>query len=175
MREFFAFRIQDRIAEPTTILLPRKLFHQFLVDAYLIIKSQRLSYIRIYQKQLRQEVYKGLTEAILKGERNPSSKGRHVILPSSFIRDTQYMIQNYQDTIVICNWTGYPDLFITFTGNPKWPKIIRDTQQKGLGPQDWLDIICRFFKIKLDQMIKDFKHKKIFGRVKAGMYFFKIF
>ena len=33
------------------------------------------------------------------------------------------MIQNYQDGMSICRWAGYPDLFITFTCNPKWPKI----------------------------------------------------
>lgn len=39
MREFFTFRIHDRIAKPATILLSRKLFQQFLVDAYSMIES----------------------------------------------------------------------------------------------------------------------------------------
>uniref|UniRef100_A0A453CCJ0 ATP-dependent DNA helicase n=1 Tax=Aegilops tauschii subsp. strangulata TaxID=200361 RepID=A0A453CCJ0_AEGTS len=28
-----------------------------------------------------------------------------------------------QDAMAICRWAGYPDLFITFTCNPKWPEI----------------------------------------------------
>ena len=33
------------------------------------------------------------------------------------------MILNYQDAMEICRWAGNPDLFITFTANPKWLEI----------------------------------------------------
>ena len=113
-------------------------------------------------------MYKGLTEAVLRGETNPSSRGKRVILPSSFTGGARYMIQNYQDAIAICKWAGYPDLFITFTCNPNWLEVLRFVQHKGLKPADRPDILCRVFKIKLDQFIKDLKQKNIFGRAKAG-------
>lgn len=50
MREFFAFRIQERVNEAGTILFSRKLFQQFLVDSYTMIEAERLSYIRANKK-----------------------------------------------------------------------------------------------------------------------------
>ena len=43
-------------------------------------------------------------------------------------------------------WTGPPDLFITFTCNPKWPEITR-VIQKGEQPNDRADIIVRVFNM----------------------------
>ncbi|CAH1443866.1 unnamed protein product [Lactuca virosa] len=46
MREFFAYRIQDRVNVFSLILNSRRLFQQFLVDAYTMIETERLYYIR---------------------------------------------------------------------------------------------------------------------------------
>ena len=70
------------------------------------------------------------------------------------------MIQNYQEAITICKWVGYPDLFITFTCNSKWPEIQRFVNNLGLNAKDRPDIICSVFKIKLDQLIWDVKRRK---------------
>ncbi|CAH9052970.1 unnamed protein product [Cuscuta epithymum] len=80
------------------------------------------------------------------------------------------MMQNYQDAMTICRWAGYPQLFITFTCNPRWPEIIRFVEQRGLHPNDRPDILCRIFKMKLDLLIKDLKQNKLFGDVKAVVY-----
>ena len=49
--------------------------------------------------------------------------GRRVVLPSSFTGGPRYMCQLYQDAMAIVRKKGKPDLFITFTCNPKWPEI----------------------------------------------------
>ncbi|CAH9065007.1 unnamed protein product, partial [Cuscuta epithymum] len=72
--------------------------------------------------------------------------------------------------MAICRWAGYPDLFITFTCNPKWSEISRFLEERRLKPEDRADIICRIFKVKLDRLIKDLRDNKIFGRVKAVIY-----
>lgn len=82
------------------------------------------------------------------------------------------MIQNYQDAMAICKWVGYPDLFITFTCNPKWPEIQRFVKNLGLNAEDRPDIVCRVFKMKLDQLIRDVKEGNKFGRVKASKFLF---
>ena len=80
------------------------------------------------------------------------------------------MIQNYQDGMSICRWAGYPDLFITFTCNPKWPKIKSFLSLiLAQWPEDRPDIIARVFKIKLDQLLHDLKHGKHFGNVIASI------
>ena len=58
--------------------------------------------------------------------------------------------------MAICSWYGYPDLFITFTCNPKCPKITRFVK-KGMRPEDRPDIVCRVFKMKLDKLVNDLK------------------
>ncbi|KAM3285428.1 hypothetical protein P3S67_024227 [Capsicum chacoense] len=115
-------------------------------------------------------MYKGLEDVVLHGEINPFSHGKRVILSSSFTGGARYMIQNYQDAMAICKWAGYPDLFITFTCNPKWPEIIRFLKIRGLQPKDRSNILSRMFKMKLDHLIKDLKVKQIFGAVKSVIY-----
>nr|XP_029145224.1 uncharacterized protein LOC114924536 [Arachis hypogaea] len=161
MREFFAFRIQERLADGSPLLYSRRLFQQFLVDGYSMIESSRLNYIRSDQEKLRCEMYKGVKEAVLNGETTPSSCGKRIILPSSFTGGPRYMIQNYQDAMAICKVVGYPDLFITFTCNPKWPEVEDFLNNRELNPQDRPDIICRVFKAKLDTLIKDVRANKV--------------
>ncbi|OIT22265.1 putative diphthine methyl ester synthase [Nicotiana attenuata] len=170
MREYFAYKIQERNNKVLAILSSRRLFQQFLFDAYTMIESSRLRYIRLNQKKLRCHMYKSLQDAVLLGEINPSSQGKRIILPSSFTGGARYMIQNYQDAMAICKWAGYPDLFITFTCNPKWPEIRRFVERRGLNPEDRPDILARVFKIKLDHLIKDLRDNQIFGKVKAVIY-----
>ncbi|CAH9057205.1 unnamed protein product, partial [Cuscuta europaea] len=127
-------------------------------------------YIRTHQKQLRCEMYKGLTDALLSGERDASTQGKRVVLPPTFVGGVRYMVQNYQDSMAICRWAGYPDLFLTFTCNPKWPEIVRFLKERNLSPEDRPDIICRVFKMKLDGLIKDLRNNKTFGEVRAVIY-----
>ncbi|XP_073041836.1 uncharacterized protein [Primulina eburnea] len=87
LREFLAYRLHDRDFE-----FSRRLFQQFIVDAYTMVEFARLTYIRMHKKQLRCEMYKGLHDALLHGETNASTQGRRSILPSSFTGWARYMI-----------------------------------------------------------------------------------
>ncbi|XP_019161444.1 PREDICTED: uncharacterized protein LOC109158079 [Ipomoea nil] len=169
-REYFCYRIQSRKSVVNTILHARRLFQQFVVDGYTMVESGRLIYIRTHQKSLRCDSYSGLTDALTRGEINPATQGRRIILPSSFTGGARYMIQNYHDAMAICRWIGYPDLFITFTCNPKWPEVQRFLRDRMLKPEDRPDIICRLFKMKLDSLIADCRKKKLFGSVAGVIY-----
>ncbi|CAH1422426.1 unnamed protein product [Lactuca virosa] len=119
MREFFAFRIQDMDHSFSLILNSKRLFQLFLVDAYTMIESERLYYIRRQQYVLRCESYENLCNKKAQGTTNISNVVQRVILPSSFTGGARYMLQNYLDAMPPCKWFGYPDFFITFTCNPK--------------------------------------------------------
>ncbi len=82
------------------------------------------------------------------------------------------MMQNYQDAMSICRFYGYPDLFITFTCNPKWPEIDKFMELRGLKPEDRPYAVSKIFQIKLQNMIKFLKQGGLFGRVLAGNYNF---
>ncbi|XP_022014727.1 uncharacterized protein LOC110914228 [Helianthus annuus] len=170
MREFFAYRVQDRINQFSLILNSRRLFQQFLVDAYTMIESERLNYIRLQQKNLRSGSYESLCELRNKGQQDISKVGKRIFLPSSFTGGARYMMQNYLDAMAICKWFGYPDFFITITCNPKWPEVKRFLRDTNLKPEDRPDILTRLFKIKLDSICKDFKERHLFGKVAAVVY-----
>jgi len=160
LREFIAFRIQQRSIEPGNIVNACRLFQQFLVDCYTMVKAQRLSFIRANQKLIRCNIVNGLQEAVNRGETDPSLIGRRIVLPASFIGGTRYMFNNYQDAMLICKKFGYPYLFITITCNVNWSEIRDFVLAKGLSPSDRPDIVCRVFKMKLDEMMTDLKKKK---------------
>ncbi|KAI9087212.1 hypothetical protein K1719_030847 [Acacia pycnantha] len=93
-----------RKSQTSVILHGNKLLQQFIVDGYSMVESDRLDYIRKHQKELRVDLYSGITDALTRGETDPSSTGRRVILPSYFTGGARYMIQNYQDAMAICAW-----------------------------------------------------------------------
>ncbi|XP_076890883.1 uncharacterized protein LOC143542108 [Bidens hawaiensis] len=169
MREWFAFRIQDRLNHFLILLNSRRLLQQFLVDAYTMIESERLFFIRSQQTKLRSSTYENLMNLRDQGTSSVSKVGRTVILPSSFTGGDRYMIQNYLDAMTLCKWFRYPDFFITVTCKPKWPEMTRFLKDTTLNSEDRPDILCRLFKIKLDAMLKDLKDKAVLGKVQAGM------
>ena len=175
MREYYAYRLQQRMNESLSVQSSRRLFQQFLVDAYTCIEEERLRWVRLNQTQLRSELYKGLKDVVLRGDTTPSSVGKRIVLPSSFTGGPRYMAQNFQDAIAICRWAGNPDLFITFTSNPKWAEIQSFLDlTPGQKPEERPDVVSRVFKIKLDQLMRDLVQGQHFGKVMAGIIFLKL-
>ncbi|KAK9049910.1 hypothetical protein SSX86_031120 [Deinandra increscens subsp. villosa] len=170
MREFFSFRIQDRVNRFSLILNSRRLYQQFLVDAYTMIESERLGFIRGKQSLLRAETLQNLNNAKNHGNTDLSCTGQRVILPSSFTGGARFMMQNFLDAMSLCKWYGYPDLFITITCNPKWPEIVRVLEDTNLTADERPDYLCRAFKMKLESLMKDLKDKALFGKVQAVVY-----
>lgn len=168
MKEWFAYMIQQRGINVSHLLFSRRLLQQFLVDAFSMIESWRLKWYRDHQKEVRADMYKGLYEAVLRGETSPATAGKRIVLPSKFVGGARYMIQNYQDAMAICAWVGYPDLFITFTCNHKWAELVDFLKKYNLKPEDRPDLVSRLFKIKLNHLIKEIKKGKKFGKVRAG-------
>ena len=171
MRAFYCYQLQQRLDQGNTLFRSGRLFQQYLVDAYASVEEDRLDYIRKNQKTLRSEIYQGIQDAVLKGDTDANAIGKRIILPSSHTGSPRYMIQNYQDAMAICRQYGNPDLFITFTCNPKWPEIIRALSIiPGQKPEDRPDIIARIFKMKLNEMLATIKSGTIFGKIIADLY-----
>uniref|UniRef100_A0A0L8FKW3 Helitron helicase-like domain-containing protein n=1 Tax=Octopus bimaculoides TaxID=37653 RepID=A0A0L8FKW3_OCTBM len=64
---------------------------------------------------------------------------------------------------------GCPDLFITFTCNPKWIEIEIELLN-GQRPTDRHDLLARVFLLKLQKLMDLIKIGQIFGSVKCDMY-----
>ncbi|XP_072062160.1 uncharacterized protein [Arachis hypogaea] len=106
MRDFFAFRVQHRQSSKGALLFSRRLFHQFLVDAFSMVEVARLKYVYTKQEKLRAKIYKGLRNAVLNEKTEASSLSKCIVLPATFIGGARYMIQNYQDAMAIYKSIG---------------------------------------------------------------------
>ncbi|XP_065683238.1 uncharacterized protein LOC136096046 [Hydra vulgaris] len=140
-----------------------KLFQQYAVDAYVKIEGQRLAFIRNNQNKLRSEQYDTLHEYVNNAANNLNVRpGRVVILLSSYVESPRALKENFEDAMAIIKKYGKPDLFITFTCNPKWREII----ENGESATDRPDLVCRVFKMKLKCFLDDiFKHG-VLGKVR---------
>ena len=171
IREFLAYRLMHKENEISHLLHSSKLLQQFIVDVCTMMESQRLLWVKTHQKDLRVELYQGLSDAVLSGETSGSSVGKKIILPSSFTGGARYMMGNYQDAMAICRSIGYPDLFITFTCNSSWPEVTRYCAKQQLKPSDCPQILTRIFHMKLKALMRELKKGNIFGKVRAGIFF----
>ncbi|XP_048591500.1 uncharacterized protein LOC106431909 [Brassica napus] len=170
MREYFSYRIQVRNTGSQVLLLSRRLLQQFLVDAYTMIEAHRLRYIRKNQSNLRTVKFSKFVDAANNGNSTVSIEGNRIIIPSSFTGGPRYMHQMYLDAMSICKYFGYPDLFITFTCNPKWPELSRYLHKFNLRAEDRPELCCRLFKIKLDKLMEDLTKKHILGKTVSAIY-----
>ena len=74
------------------------------------------------------------------------------------------MSQLYQDAMAIVRKCGRPDLFITFTCNPKWPDITAELEH-GQTAQDRPDLVARVFHVKFQEIMRDLTERRVFGSV----------
>lgn len=167
---YYAYRLMIRENVENHILKCRQLFHQYIVDMYAKIETERLLYIRLNQKKLRSEEYIHLCDAITNdGNLNPTELGKQVILPATFTGSPRHMNEYAQDAMTYVRAYGRPDLFITFTCNPTWVEI-KDFLLPGQLPSDRHDITARVFKQKLKSLMDFIVKHHVFGETRCWMY-----
>ncbi|XP_057290930.1 uncharacterized protein LOC130613632 [Hydractinia symbiolongicarpus] len=130
---------------------------QYLVDAYVKVEGQQLAFIRQNQNQLRADSYQGLLDYLQNAaDQHNLQAGNVVVLPSTFSGSPRNMHQLYLDAMALVSKKGKPDLFLTFTCNPKWPEIVINLLP-GQSASDRPDLVARVFKLKLLALKKDLK------------------
>ncbi|KAG5129577.1 hypothetical protein JHK84_035974 [Glycine max] len=116
------------------------------------------------------EIYSSLQKPLDDGTNKGLSKGKRVILPSTFVGSPCYMDQLYLDGMTICSHVGFPNLFITLTCNPNWPEIRRVLAPLNLKAKDRPYIISRVFILKYEQMLSDLTKNHLLGKVVAYIH-----
>lgn len=154
--------------EDNHILKCRRLFHQYAVDMYVKVETERLTFIRLNQAKLRSEEYIHLRDAIT-ADGNAQNVGRTTILPATYVGSPRHMHEYAQDAMSYVRHYGTPDLFITFTCNPKWTEIQQELFP-GQSPIDRHDITARVFKMKLKSLMDFIVKHSIFGETRCWMY-----
>ncbi|CAN7129321.1 unnamed protein product, partial [Brassica rapa subsp. narinosa] len=171
IRQYYAAQIQTRLNQGMTLVKGGRLLHQYVVDVYTAIEEDRLRWARNNQDVLRAELYSNVLDAVSKGDTDAKIIGQRFILPPSFTGGPRYLVEKYHDAMAICREYGNPDLFITMTANPNWREIKEHLEiYGGDSPNDRPDIECRVFKMKLDQLLKDFKKGTFFKPYTAALH-----
>ncbi|GKC63748.1 ATP-dependent DNA helicase PIF1-like protein [Tanacetum coccineum] len=170
MKEYYAYIIKHRHNQGTTLLRGRRLFQQYLVDAFTDVEEQRLKWTRNNQYTLRVDLYHNLCDAVRRGDMSTVGLGKRIVFPRSFIGNPRYMMQNYQDAMALCRAYGNLDLFITFTFNPKWAEISEMLAHvPGQKSHDRPKIGTQVLKMKLTDLFYDLTKRHIFGDCCAVM------
>ncbi|GFX58834.1 ATP-dependent DNA helicase [Trichonephila clavipes] len=152
-KEFYACHMMVRRNNFNLLLRCRLPFHQFLVDMYVKVESERLRFIALNQTKLRAENYIHLQDAIRNdADLDSNSLGQMVILPSSFVNSARYLHEYTQDAFTYVRNYGGPDLFITMTCNPAWPEITIKLIP-GQNSTDRHDLTARVFKVKVQKLV----------------------
>ena len=89
-------------------------------------------------------------------------------LPCSFVGSAKWYHMLYLDALTLPQRYHAPDLFITFTCNPKWEEITSALPNGDY--KDHPDIVARVFWLKFQAMMKDIVEYKIFGPVQAFVW-----
>ncbi|GFW10573.1 helitron_like_N domain-containing protein [Trichonephila clavipes] len=167
---YYSYRLMIRQNAENHILKCRQLFHQYIVDMYAKIETERLLYIRLNQTELRSEQYIHLRDAIVNdGNVNPNELGRMAILPSTFTGSPRHMHEYAQDAMTYVRAYGRPDLFVTFTCNPTWNEI-KELLLVGQSSSDRHNITARVFKQKLKCLMDFIIKHHVFGETRCWMY-----
>lgn len=165
---YYAYRLMVRENEENYILKCGKLFHQYSVDMYAKIETERLNYIKFNQQKLRSEEYIHLRDAI-NNDGNINEIGRMTILPATYTGSPRHMHEYAQDAMSYVRHYGRPDLFITFTCNPQWSEI-RELLLANQTTIDRHDITARVFRQKLKSLMDFITKQHVFGKTRCWMY-----
>ncbi|GFX16778.1 ATP-dependent DNA helicase [Trichonephila clavipes] len=169
---FYVYRLMIRANEDNNILRYRQLFHQYIVDMYAKIESERLRCIKFNQAKLRSEEYIHLRDAIIgnvDATNDINNIGTAYILPSSYSASPRHMHEYIQDAMTYVREYGLRDLFITFTCNPNWDEI-KNSLFSGQTSMHRHDITARVFKQKLKSLINLIIHHLVFGETSCWLY-----
>ena len=79
------------------------------------------------------------------------------------------MQQNFQDAMAIVSKYGKPDLFLTFTCNPRSSDILEALPQ-GQRAEERPDIVSRVFKSQLQELLHDINVRHVLGIALAHVY-----
>ena len=163
VRQYYSYHFQIR--DVIHFQLYGRLFHQFCIDMYVKVITEKLTWFRYNQNKFRYELYSGLEDASVRGD-SPSNIGMKMILPNSFIGGPRHYRELYLNTLEVVRTIGTPTLTLTITCNPNWQEI-QENLKPGQCANDRPDLAVRVFFQKLKQLKHEIVKNKKFGKVIA--------
>ncbi|GKA35542.1 DNA helicase [Tanacetum coccineum] len=154
MKAYYSYMLHDRVNSFNYLSRTGRLFQQYMVTAFRVVKQIRIDFIREHQNDIRNEYLFGIYDAIMRGDSDGSDCGGRLISPQSFTCGPCYMYAHYLDALAICRVHGNPSFFITFTCNVKWPEITGYMENfLRLTTSEKADTVDRVFEMKIHQFV----------------------
>jgi hypothetical protein len=169
LRMYYRYVLHPRKGNSLIPFAFRRLFQQYVVDAWAICDQTKLSWLRQHQNNLRADLYQGVADALSHGDTDPAHIGRRIILPSSYLGSDRFISQCYQNSMAIVRRFGHPTYFITFTANPNWPEITAELLP-GQTTLDRPDLVSRVFRLKCKELLFDLRHREVFGKFRGNVW-----
>ncbi|KAE8251462.1 hypothetical protein A4X13_0g3984 [Tilletia indica] len=167
LEQFHAYHLHVRPVF-STLLHARTLLQEYVVDAWIVVEANRLSFIRYNQGTIRADLYNGVQDALMNGT-DLHRVGTKIILPSSFTGGPRFWQQRFHDAMALVRQFRRADLFLTMTCSPKWPEI-QEALGEGQQASDRPDIVSRVFILKLKHVIDLLYRQQVLGKVEAYVY-----
>lgn len=123
--EYYRFRLFLLVNDFNVLLRGGRMLQEFCVDIHASIDQRRIGWVKSHQDEIHSDAYHSLQDSF--PFYSPENIGRCVILPSSSTLSPRHYHKMYQEAMAIVQKFDKPILFITFTGNPNWPEILRKT------------------------------------------------
>ncbi|GJS12921.1 DNA helicase [Tanacetum coccineum] len=89
MKAYYSYMLHDRINSFRYLSKTGRLFQQYVVTAFCVVKQNRIGFIREHQNDIRNEYLSGIYDAITRGDINGSDCDGRLILPQSFTGNPQ--------------------------------------------------------------------------------------
>ncbi|RDX46067.1 hypothetical protein OH76DRAFT_1330930, partial [Lentinus brumalis] len=180
-RCYYSYVLHPRIiqgSEVDYLFRAGRLLQEYMVDAWASVEASSLAWIQFHQKDIRADLYQGLLDAVNASDEgvNLGEQGQRIILPSTHPGSSRHMYQLFQDSMAICRRFRKPDIFLTMTANPNWPKVQAALLDLAGGDHarkqdaaDRPDIVARVFHLKKQALLKVIKDG-FFGELAADVY-----
>jgi hypothetical protein len=162
-RAFYRYHLFPRARRQCNPFAYGRLFQQLLVDQWAAVDQKELEFYFFNQKKIRADTYKGLDDAINRGDLDPSDIGRRTVLPSQYIGGPRFYNKCYMNSMAIVRKYGRPSLFLTFTANPNWVEVQRELLP-GQTANNRPDLVARVFSMKKRELLREITRDHIFGQ-----------
>ena len=151
----FLFYCRQRVLSEPIFQLNSRIAQAWSCDMYSRFEENTLGYLERADMQQRLATSRSIKQST--GAEVPGK-----LLPASFHGSPAKRKKDIEDALAVVNRRGKPHLMITVTCNPERPEIV-DNLMPHQTASDRPDLRCRAFKLKLAEIMANFKGGKVSG------------
>ncbi|KAF7685970.1 hypothetical protein CDIK_3281, partial [Cucumispora dikerogammari] len=164
LREYIRFYLHVRENTFSPMFHANNIFQQYVVDAFINIENRAISFLQ----GARPHMIGVNGPTYVRNIANEGNNAAPFMFPTDFIGSDGYMRERFHDAMALVGRFGPPDLFITYSCNPKAPEIV-NALNNDQPYQGRPDLVVRSFQLRVRDLIDRIVKKSLLGKI---MYYF---